>query len=216
MSIGAFARRRVTMKKILLGLVGVVALIGGGMAVYMNTGTNVRQLTEHGAITPDGKAKKTRTADALDYAVGIQIAAPPEVVWALLTDAAKQKAWNSTLTEIEGPIELGRKVKLKTKTGGDRQFELAVTTLEAPRKMVWEDGGKPFMGVRTWSLTPAEGGTLFAMNETLSGRMLGMIEDSLPDFSESFEAYAADLKKAAEAEAPPPIAPDAAADAGSP
>jgi uncharacterized protein YndB with AHSA1/START domain len=198
------------MKKVLLGIVGVVALLGGGMAVYMNTGTNVRQLTEHAALAPDGKAKKTRTAEALDYAVAVKIAAPPEVVWGLLTDAAKQKAWNSTLTEIAGPIALNQRVKLKTKTGGDRQFDLLVSTFDAPKKLVWEDGGKPFMGVRTFSLTAAEGGTVFAMNETLSGRMLGMIEGSLPDFTQSFEAYAADLKKAAEAAAPPPARPAAA------
>lgn len=195
------------MKKIVLGVVGVLALIGGGMAVYMNTGTNVRQLTEHGTLTPDGKAKKTRTADALDYAVAIKIAAPPEVVWGQLTDASKQKAWNSTLTEIAGPIELNKRVKLKTKTGGDREFDLLVSTFEVNKKLVWEDGGKPFMGVRTFTLAAAEGGTVFAMNETLSGRMLGMIEGSLPDFTQSFETYAADLKKAAEAAAPPPAAP---------
>jgi uncharacterized protein YndB with AHSA1/START domain len=200
-------------KKVLLGLAGLVVLVGGGFAVWMNTGTNVRQVKEHSTLTPDGKAVRTRTADALEYAVATTIAAPPEVVWGLLTDPAKQLSWNSTLVKIEGPIALGSTVKLVAKTAPDRTFELKVTTFDAPKKMVWEDGGKPFMGVRTYSLTPSADGssTVYAMNETFSGRMLGMIEGSLPDFSESFTTYAADLKKAAEAAAPKPSAPEAAA-----
>jgi uncharacterized protein YndB with AHSA1/START domain len=209
------------MKKVLIALVALLVLGGGGMGIWIATGTNVRQLTEHGTLTPDGKAKKSRTADALDYAVAVNIAAPAQVVWDQITDAAKQAKWNSTLVKIEGPIALGSTVKLVAKTAPERTFELKVTTFDAPKTLVWEDGGKPFMGVRTITLTPDGAGTRFAMNETLSGRMLSMIEPKLPDFAPSFETYAADLKKAAEAAAPPPpvaAAPpaDAApADAGS-
>jgi len=56
--------------------------------------------------------------------------------------------------------------------------------------------------VRTFTLLPAaDGTTTFAMSETLSGGMLGMIEGSLPDFRKSFDAFSADLKKVAEARA---------------
>jgi uncharacterized protein YndB with AHSA1/START domain len=195
------------MKKVLLGIVALLVVGMGGMGVWIATGTNVRQLTEHGTLKADGKAKKTRTADALDYAVAIDIAAAPAVVWDQLTDVAKHSKWNSTLVKIEGPIALDSTVKLVAKTAPERTFELKVTTFDAPKKLVWEDGGKSFMGVRTISLTAnASGGTTFAMNETLSGRMLGMIEPKLPDFTASFETYVADLKKAAEAAAPAPAA----------
>lgn len=199
------------MKKVLLGLAAVAVLIGAGMGIWIGTATNVRQLTEHNTLTPDGKAKKSRTPQALDYAVAINIAAPPEVVWDQLTDVAKQTKWNSTLVKIEGPIALGSTVKLVAKTAPDRPFALKVTTFEAPKKLVWEDGGKSFMGVRTYSLTPTATGTVFAMNETLSGAMLGMIEASLPDFTATFETYASDLKKAAEAAVPPAAEPPQAA-----
>jgi hypothetical protein len=197
------------MKKVLLGILGLVVLAGAGMGVWIATATNVRQVTQHASLTPDGKAKKARTADALDYAVATRIAAPPDVVWKLLADVGAQKEWNSTLTSIEGNVALGSRVKMTTKLGGDRVFDLAVTTFEAPSKMVWEDGNKMFMGVRTYSVTADGDGSIFAMNETLSGRMLAMIEPSMPDFGPSFETYAADLKKAAEARAPAP-APAAA------
>ena len=205
------------MKKVLVAIVGLLVVAGGGMGAWIATGTNVRQATEHATLAADGKAKKTRTADALDYAVAVNIAAPPAVVWDQLTDVSKHAKWNTTLLKIEGPIALGSTVKLVAKTAPDRPFELKVTTFEAPKKLVWEDGGKAFMGVRTITLTPDGAGTRFAMNETLSGRMLGMIEPKLPDFAPPFEEYAAALKKASEAAAPPPAAaaPEAA-DAGAP
>ncbi|HEY8206516.1 MAG TPA: hypothetical protein VIG99_03475, partial [Myxococcaceae bacterium] len=92
--------------------------------------------------------------------------------------------------------------KLVTRSAPDRTFALNVSEFTAPKTMTWEDGGKAFMGVRKYSLFPnADGSTTFAMSETLSGRMLSMIEPSLPDFTPSFEAIAADLKKVSEARA---------------
>jgi hypothetical protein len=52
--------------------------------------------------------------------------------------------------------------------------------------------------VRNFTLIPKDGGTTFVMSETFSGGMLGMIEGSLPDFTRSFDAFAADLKNKAE------------------
>ncbi|HVE86372.1 MAG TPA: SRPBCC domain-containing protein [Myxococcales bacterium] len=182
------------------GAVIAAVLIGG--FIYVQTGTNVRQLRDHATLTPDGKAQRTREKDALDYAVATKISAPPEVVWSILTDAKGYTSWNSTVLKVDGDIALGSTVKLVTKSAPDRTFALKVSEFTPPKTMVWEDGGKAFMGVRRYSLLPnPDGTTTFAMSETLSGRMLSMIEPSLPDFTPSFETIAADLKRAAEAKA---------------
>ena len=183
-----------------LGAVIAVVLIGG--FIYVQTATIVRQLREHSTLTPDGKAQRTRTEDALDYAVATRISAPPEVIWALLTDAKGYTGWNSTLVSIDGEIKQDSTVKLVSKAAPDRTFALKVSEFTAPKTMVWEDGNKMFMGVRRYSLLPnPDGTTTFAMSETLSGRMLSSIEPKLPDFTANFETIAADLKKAAEAKA---------------
>lgn len=159
----------------------------------------VRQLRDPSSLPANGKAEKTRTNDALDYSVAIKIAAPPQAVWNVLTDAPGYTSWNSDLLRLDGKIEPGAKIKLVVKAAPDRTFELTVSTFEAPRKMVWEDGGSMFLGVRTYLLTPSpDGGTVFAMSETFSGGILGMIESSLPDFTQSFESFASDLKKRVE------------------
>jgi hypothetical protein len=151
-------------------------------------------------MTNGAKAEKTSSAFRMDCAIKTTILASPETIWALLTDAAKFPSWNSTVTSIEGTIAEGQKLKLRVPTSKDRVFSPKVSNVEPGRSMVWSDGMAPmFKGVRTFTLTPAgDGATEFAMREEFSGIMLPMIKGSLPDFAPVFEAYARDLKRAAE------------------
>jgi hypothetical protein len=148
----------------------------------------------------NGKATRTKTAFKLEISVGISIAAKPEKIWALLTDAANFPKWNSTVSSIEGQIAEGQKIKVRVPIS-DRVFNLKVTGLDPAKRMAWSDGMAPmFKGVRNFSLTPKpDGSTEFQMAECFSGLMLPMIAGSLPDFVPVFETYAADLKRAAEA-----------------
>lgn len=147
----------------------------------------------------NGKAEKTRTMFRQQVGVKIDIDAPAEKVWALLTDAAGYPAWNSTVVGIEGAIAEGERIAL-TATSSDRVFKLTVSDVQPNRGMTWSDGMAPiFRGVRTFAIAPREGGVRFEMVEVFSGLMLPMIAGSLPDFVPIFEQYAADLKRAAEA-----------------
>lgn len=195
------------MKKWLkVGLVVALLLLVGAC-------TTVRQLRDHGTLNANGKAEKTRTDDALDYSVATTIKAPSQTVWDILTDAKAYTSWNSTIIKLEGEIAHDNTIELTAKISPDRTFELTVSKFEPPHAMIWEDGGSMFLGVRTFTLTGNEdGSTTFAMSETLSGGMLGMIEDDLPDFTKSFEDFALDLKKRAEAEAAKSIAVTPAVD----
>lgn len=161
--------------------------------------TTVRQLREGASLPATGQAERTRAEKALDYSVAIKIAAPPATIWAALTDAESYPKWNSSVVKLDGTVARDAEIKLVATIAPDRTFELKVSTFEPPLRMVWEDGGSMFLGVRNFTLIPADDGTtIFAMSETFSGGMLGMIEGSLPDFTESFNAFAADLKKEAE------------------
>ncbi len=149
----------------------------------------------------DGQASAEKSVFKQSVSVSNDIAAPPERVWALLTDAEAFPRWNSTVTSIEGPISLGRKLALRVPVS-PRVFTPKVTVFEPNRRMTWQDGAAPmFQGVRLYELEPAGAGTRFTMTETFSGLMLPMIAGSLPDFVPVFTRYAADLKRAAEANA---------------
>lgn len=150
--------------------------------------TTVRQLKEPATLPVDGKASRTRAEKALDYSIAIDIAAKPEVVWAVLTDAPSFKTWNTTIVSL----------------APDRTFDLKVTTFDAPNHMVWEDGNSMFLGVRHFTLTAKDNGTVLAMSETYSGGMLGMIEGKLPDMTTNFETFAANVKTEAERRASTP------------
>lgn len=171
-----------------------VVLCASGCATF-------RQVRDPAKLPPDGSTRQSRIEGALDYSVAIRIEAPASVVWSVLTDAPSYTSWNSTIVKLEGAIAKDGELKLVSKDAPTKTFDLKVTTFDAPTKMIWEDGGMMFLGVRTFTLIPSDDGksTTFAMQETFSGGFLFMIEGALPDFTMSFNAFARDLKKAAEA-----------------
>jgi hypothetical protein len=150
--------------------------------------------------TDRARATKTSGAFRMDCEVRTTIQASPDRIWGFLTDASAFPRWNSTVTSLEGEIAEGRTLKLKVPTAPGRIFKPKVSHVEPGRSMIWSDGMAPmFKGVRTFTLTPnTDGSTLFSMREEYSGLMLPMIKGSLPDFVPVFEAYAEDLKRAAE------------------
>jgi uncharacterized protein YndB with AHSA1/START domain len=137
------------------------------------------------------------------FAVETSIQASPEQVWALLTDADGYVRWNNTVLKVEGRIAPGQRVTVRPKINPDRAFPVQVVAFEAPRRMVWS-GGMPlglFQGVRTFTLTPgADGAVVFSMREEYSGLLAGLIGRSIPDLQPAFDEFAADLKRAAEAQ----------------
>ena len=135
------------------------------------------------------------------YHVSTPIDAPADQVWALLTNAESWKEWNPTIIDIVGPIEVGRKVSLKVKINPKRTFKLGVKEMSAPNRMVWADGMPLglFTGTRTYALDGAGDSCTFSMTEEYTGPLSSLICRSIPDMTESFEAFAAGLKQAAEA-----------------
>jgi uncharacterized protein YndB with AHSA1/START domain len=135
----------------------------------------------------------------MECKIAVSIRAPATRIWALLTDAKDFPRWNSTVTSIEGDIEVGNKLKLRVPIS-ERTFTPKVAEFVPPHRMVWSDGAAPmFKGVRTFSLSQKPDGTTdFSMVEVISGLMLPMIKGSLPDFGPPFEQYASDLKREAE------------------
>jgi hypothetical protein len=136
------------------------------------------------------------------YEAAATIAAAPDAVWAILTDAPGYAAWDSGVERVEGTIAPGEKIKVHSEANPGRAFPVKVTTFEPGRAMTWT-GGMPvglFKGVRTFSLAPEDGGgTRFTMREEYSGPLLPLIWRSMPDLQPSFDQFAAGLKARAEA-----------------
>jgi uncharacterized protein YndB with AHSA1/START domain len=124
------------------------------------------------------------------------VAAPPDAVWSVLTDGAGWSGWDSGVDGVDGRIALGETITIRSKAAPGRAFPVKVVTFDAPRTLVFS-GGMPlglFKGVRTYRLTPSEGGTRFEMREEYGGPLLGLMWRSMPDLGPSFEQFATGLK----------------------
>ncbi len=127
------------------------------------------------------------------------IAARPEVVWAILTDGARLAAGNLGILRLEGRIAQGQTIKLESATAPGRVFTLKIPKCEAPRSMVWTSGAPLiFNGTRTFTLETIPAGTRFHMAEMYRGLMLPLIWRSMPDMQPGFEAFGDGLKRLAE------------------
>lgn len=134
------------------------------------------------------------------YETSIDIAASPERVWAVLVDGAGYPGWDSGVERVDGTVALGQRITVYATIAAGRAFPVTVADFVPNSRMVWR-GGMPlglFTGVRTFALTPQDGGTRFAMREEFSGPLLPLIWRSMPDLQPSFDRFAAGLKQQAE------------------
>ncbi|MBJ7597565.1 SRPBCC family protein [Candidatus Nephthysia bennettiae] len=84
------------------------------------------------------------------YDASSTIAASPEALWAILTDAPGYTKWDSGVDKVEGRIAPGEKIKVVSKANPGRAFPVRVSQFEPGKRMVWS-GGMPlglFKGVR--------------------------------------------------------------------
>jgi hypothetical protein len=131
------------------------------------------------------------------------ILAPPDRIWAILSDARRLVGAHLGIIRIDGQIEKGGRIKLWSEASPGRAFPLKITVWDPSRCMVWE-GGMPFglfRGVRRFELARVDGGTSFHMREDYSGPMLGIIWKSMPDLTSSFATFADGLKSLSESDA---------------
>ena len=148
------------------------------------------------AMAPKGKATTLKTTFSRQTSVSIDINADTSVVWDLLTKASDYPNWNSTITSIEGNIALGEKIKLKSTLDAKRTFNLKVKEFEPEKRLAWGDA----MGNRVYALTKNTNGTTsFSMVEKIGKPLFPLFAKMIPPFDQSFEKFAGDLKKAAEA-----------------
>jgi hypothetical protein len=140
------------------------------------------------------------------FHAAIDIQAPQDRVWKILTDAPAYPSWNTTVDKVDGNIALGKKVTVHAKISPGRAFPVTVSRLESPHTMVWS-GGMPlglFKGERTFRLTPRDSGVEFSMTEVFSGPLAPLITKSIPDLQPAFDEFAACLKRRAERAGAPP------------
>lgn len=108
----------------------------------------------------------------------IQVAAPPEVVWDVLTGFADWPKWNPDVKSMsfDGPLEPGSTFRWKSGPG------TIVSTLEEvdpPRRVRWRGRTMSIAALHEYRLEPRDGGTRVETEETFSGLLARLMRGSL-------------------------------------
>ena len=142
-----------------------------------------------------GKATTTKSIFSRETSVSTTIQADPAIVWALLTNGSDYPRWNSTVTSFTGNIRQGETIELKSTLDAKRTFKLKIREFVPEKRLVWGDA----MGNRVYTIEKGQGGNVvFSMSEKIGGPLFPLFAGMIPSFDESFEKYAADLKREAE------------------
>jgi hypothetical protein len=112
----------------------------------------------------------------------IDIDAPPQVVWEVLTQFENWPNWNSDVKSMSfpGPLAPGTEFRWKA---GPGTIVSTLERVEAPRYIAWRGRTLTIDAYHEWWLDPRDGGTNVRTEETFSGlvaRLLrGMLQKTL-------------------------------------
>jgi hypothetical protein len=133
----------------------------------------------------------------------IDIAAPPERLWAILTDFASYPEWNPFITSISGPLTPGEnlKVRIEPPGNGSMTFKPVLLAASPNRELRWKGKiviGGLFDGEHSFRLSPKAGGTRFEQGERFSGLLVPLLRGVFGPTEQGFRAMNEALKKRAE------------------
>lgn len=134
----------------------------------------------------------------------VQIAAPPEVVWEVLTGFERWPEWNPEVKSMsfEGPVAPGSEFRWKAGPG------TIVSTLEEvdrPRFIKWRGRTLSIKAVHDWRFEPSNGGTRVETEESFSGFLARLFRGSLQKtLDRSTESGLEHLKRESERRAATP------------
>ena len=135
----------------------------------------------------------------------IEINAPSETVWNLLTDTSKFPEWNPFIRRLRGELKAGQKLVVFIQPSGARgmEFNPVVLKVEPNRELRWL-GRLVFPGLfdgeHIFQIEPlSNGGVRFRQREIFSGVLVPLLKSSLEiDTRRGFNEMNQKLKELAE------------------
>ncbi len=137
----------------------------------------------------------------------IEIAAQPDAVWLVLTDAASLEQWNPFIHRMDGVLEEGTKLEVELGAEGHSRmtFKPRLLRVQPGKELRWR--GKLLMpglfdGEHIFELEATSRGTRFVHREEFSGLLVPLLRAKLErDVKPGFEAMNRALKERVEAAA---------------
>ena len=134
----------------------------------------------------------------------IEIDAPPERVWAVVSDFAAYPEWNPFIRRIGGELREGARLEVRIEPPDTRAmtFKPTVRAVEANRELRWL--GRlllpgVFDGEHSLRIEPLDSGrSRFIQSERFTGLLVGLLGGTLSKTEAGFEQMNAALKARAE------------------
>jgi hypothetical protein len=133
----------------------------------------------------------------------IEIAAPPERVWAVLADFDSYPEWNPFIRRISGQATVGSQLQVRLEPPDGRAITMKPSVLKAQPNQEFAWLGRLmlpgiFDGEHHFELQPRNGGTLFVQREAFKGILVPLVGRVLEKTRRGFEQMNAALKQRAE------------------
>jgi hypothetical protein len=128
----------------------------------------------------------------------IEIAAPPQTVWDVLTRFQNWPNWNPDVKSMsfEGPLAPGSMFRWKA---GPGTILSTLDRVEPPRYISWQGKTLTIDAYHEWWLEPRDGGTHVRTEETFSGLLAKILRGTLQKtLDKSFEVGVERLKRESE------------------
>lgn len=129
----------------------------------------------------------------------INIAAPPEKVWTVLTATENYENWNSVMNLLEGEIKEGNKVKYRFTQDADNVSEIPSTVKKVvAQKLLNQGGGVPLILTfnHKYILESSAEGTKLTIHEEYEG--IGVNFWNPAPVQKAYERLAKDIKRQSE------------------
>jgi len=107
-------------------------------------------------------------------AVGdIDIVAPPDIVWAVITDFEHWPRWNPDVkaVELRGAVREGTEFRWKS---GPGTITSTIRRVERPRVVAWSGKTMGISAVHVWRLQPKDDHTVLSTEESWDGLVVRM------------------------------------------
>jgi hypothetical protein len=133
------------------------------------------------------------------------VAAPPDRVWAVLTDFAAYPQWNAILSRVRAELREGGAIRFRIKIEATPELAFAARIVRcAPgRELAWR-GGAPLVPALAWGehyfrLEPAGDGTVLTHGEDFGGLLALVVRGPVhARVTRTYEAFNRALKARAE------------------
>jgi hypothetical protein len=135
----------------------------------------------------------------------VEIDAPPDAVWRVLTDFPTYGEWNPFIPTIAGNVQVGERLTVRLEPPGGKGMTIKPTVLaaEPERELKWK--GRLvipglFDGEHTFRIEPINGQrSRFVHGERFTGILVGFVKGILGKTEAGFEQMNAALKQRVEA-----------------